>query len=132
MSFVFGKKSLERLAECEAPLQLLMKRVLAASDQDLTVLCGKRGEAEQNAAYAAGHSKLKYPKSKHNKSPSQAVDVAPYPVDWKNIDAFRKLAVLVLITWGGFTAEEKEGWEISCGANWKTFKDYPHFELVKA
>ena len=132
MSFVFGKKSLERLAECEAPLQLLMLRVLEASDQDLTILCGKRGEAEQNAAYAAGNSKLKYPKSKHNKSPSQAVDVAPYPVNWKNIDAFRKLGLLVILTWGGFTTAEKEGWELSWGGSWEKFRDYPHFELRKA
>jgi peptidoglycan L-alanyl-D-glutamate endopeptidase CwlK len=59
----FGNVSKERLAGCDSRLVELMEEVVKG--MDITILCGQRGEAEQNAAFAAGNSKLKYPQSKH-------------------------------------------------------------------
>jgi len=45
---------------------------------DVTIVCGYRGEEEQNKAYTEKKSGLKFPQSKHNHAPSSAVDIAPY------------------------------------------------------
>lgn len=100
-----GKTSLERLSSCHDDLQLLILDVAQRVDagelftadiRDITVLCGQRGEAEQDAAFARGTSKLQWPKSKHNQTPSLAVDIAPYPIDWQDREAFLVLRGFVL------------------------------------
>jgi len=91
MEFKFGKSSLQRLRTCHDDLQLLCHAIL--EDMDITVLCGYRSEAEQNAAFAKGTSKLKFPRSKHNSFPSLAVDIAPVKngkVDWNDIKLFER------------------------------------------
>jgi len=115
------------LRECEPPLQTLMRRVL--QEIDITVLCGHRTEQEQNEAYRLGNSRLKYPNSKHNKIPSQAVDVAPYPVDWNNTQDFEKLGIVVKRIWSEMTEEERGGWKLVWGKEFKGLVDYPHWEL---
>jgi len=57
----------------------------------LTVSCGFRNEADQEAAFAAGTSKEHWPNGKHNRRPSDAADVEPYPERWADPV---KLAVL--------------------------------------
>lgn len=87
-----GKLSMQRLNTCHPDLQVLIQKVSEGVDEgdlkyagvtDITVLCGFRGEAEQNQAVADGASETPWPRSKHNRVPSEAVDVAPYPVEWK-------------------------------------------------
>jgi hypothetical protein len=51
-----------------------------------------------------------------------AVDLAPFPIDWKDIDRFRRLTNLIK------QAANMEGVGIVCGADWTT-PDYPHVEL---
>ena len=126
----FSKKSLEILSTCELPLQVLM-RLAIQSGQDFSIICGHRGEEEQNEAYKLGHSKLKYPKSKHNTSPSQAVDIAPYPIDWSNKVRFLTLSKHIKATWDSMSELEKGGWELTWGGDWKSFPDLPHWELNK-
>jgi len=79
--FKFSKRSLSRIEECHPDLQKIAHQLI--KEMDVTVLCGHRGEKEQNEAFKNGYSKLKYPKSKHNKTPSLAIDMAPFPIDWK-------------------------------------------------
>jgi peptidoglycan L-alanyl-D-glutamate endopeptidase CwlK len=98
---------------------------------DFSVICGFRGEKEQNEAYARGNSKLKWPQSKHNQTPSMAVDIVPYPIDWNDELRFRTLGAVVKEIWSQLPPEKKEGYELSWGGDWKTFKDLPHFELRK-
>ena len=74
----FGKTSRRRLRECDAYLVDLFNAVI--EHYNCTILVGHRGEKAQNKAVADGKSRLIYPKSKHNKKPSKAVDVAPCPI----------------------------------------------------
>jgi len=125
----FSKRSKDNLATCDVKLQNLFNEVI--NYFDCSVLCGHRGEKEQNEAFHAGRSKLKFPKSKHNSSPSQAVDVAPYPIDWEDKERFYYFAGMVKgiaqkmdipIRWGG-------DWDSDTQVKDQTFFDLPHFEL---
>ena len=89
----FGKRSEECLASCDERIQLVLRE--AIKHYDFAVIKGHRGEEEQNEAFNSGNSQLRFPLSKHNKHPSQAVDIVPYPVDWDNQQRFRDLAVVV-------------------------------------
>ena len=63
--------------------------------------------------------------------PSLAVDIVPYPLDWKDIASFKELAVLIKETWDELTVEEQGGYTLSWGGDWKNFLDLPHWELRK-
>jgi peptidoglycan L-alanyl-D-glutamate endopeptidase CwlK len=76
MSNIFGISSYRRLNTIHPALKVLCIAILER--MDITVVCGYRGEEEQNEAYNEGKSGLKFPNSKHNHSPSSAVDIAPY------------------------------------------------------
>ena len=124
----FSQKSLDKLHDCHPLLQMVM--LAAIKKTDFSVICGFRGEKEQNEAYSSGNSNLKWPQSKHNKKPSEAVDIVPYPVDWNDIKRFETLGQIVLQTWETDVAEEdRVGWELVWGKNFKGLVDYPHFEL---
>lgn len=123
-----GRSSKLRLATCDARLQQLITAVAARVDagelagagvRDLTVLCGYRGEAEQNAAFDRGASKLRWPRSKHNKVPALAVDIAPYPINWNDRAAFEALREFVL----------KVAAELGIPIRVISW-DLPHFELA--
>jgi peptidoglycan L-alanyl-D-glutamate endopeptidase CwlK len=73
---MFSTKSKLLLAECDHHLIAFFDSVIKL--RDCTVLCGHRGQKEQDQFYANGTSKVKWPNGKHNKKPSMAVDVAPY------------------------------------------------------
>lgn len=72
----FGNGSKKKLSECRVELQVVATDAIKC--YDFSVVCGFRGEEAQNAAFRDGYSKLKFPESKHNKTPSQAFDVYPY------------------------------------------------------
>ena len=127
----FGKKSKERLATCEKDLQLLFGEVVKGFD--CSIICGHRGEEAQNEAFKRGNSKAKYPKGRHNASPSRAVDVAPYPINWADRERFTYFAGYVMgiasqmgidIIWGG-------DWDGDTDLADNGFDDLVHFELKK-
>src|SRR5574343_343457 len=89
----FSKKSVEKLLTCDARLIAIMQTAIL--ETDFTIICGVRGQKEQDLAFKQGKSKLRYPKSKHNSIPSLAVDIAPYPLDWNNIQAFDDLSKVI-------------------------------------
>ncbi len=113
-----GAASLAKLATCHADLQRLIRAYEQVSPRDFTVLCGTRGRLEQEAAFASGASKVHWPNSKHNRVPSLAVDIAPYPVNWKDTAAFeaQRREVLALATQLGIKIRT---------ISW----DLPHFEI---
>lgn len=95
-----GKESFIKLRTCHPSLQKLIELAAEGIDQgdlayagvhDMTVVCGYRGKEAQNEAVKAGHSEKPWPTSAHNTVPSDAVDVAPYPINWDDVKAFEAL-----------------------------------------
>jgi peptidoglycan L-alanyl-D-glutamate endopeptidase CwlK len=115
--------SLERLCTCHSKLQVLFKTVLA--DADHSIICGHRGEADQELAFSSGKSLVHFPHSKHNVYPSRAVDVAPWPIDWADIDRFKAFSETVKCR------ANELGIRVVWGGDWDGFKDWPHWELHK-
>ena len=133
----FSKISQKRLDTCHQDIQTIFHYVIKVFD--CTIVCGHRGEIDQNRAYDEGKSQLTFPKSKHNKTPSMAVDVVPYPIEWKNTNRMRYFAGRVMgiadmlkkydaiehtLRWGG-------DWDRDTELKDNRFNDMPHFELVK-
>ena len=125
----FGRTSMLRLNTCDPLLKHLFERVV--EEYDCKVLKGHRPKAEQNKAFWEGKSKLQWPQGNHNKSPSLAVDVAPYPIDWKNTKRFYYFAGFVQgvanelhisIRWGG-------DWDRDFDLDDQRFNDLVHFEI---
>jgi peptidoglycan L-alanyl-D-glutamate endopeptidase CwlK len=126
----FSKKSVDRLETCDHRIQMVLKR--AITRYDFTVLCGHRNKEEQNDAFERGASKLRWPNSKHNKTPSLAVDVAPFPIDWDNLARFRELAAIIM------DEADKAGIKLRWGGDFNMngkpddkFVDMPHFEIYE-
>lgn len=132
----FSNISKKRLTTCHQDLQTIFNYVIKYFD--CTIVCGQRDEKAQNKAYDDGFSKVRYPNSKHNKFPSIAVDVVPYPIEWDNTERMKYFAGQVM----GIAIMLKEYGVIShdliSGLDWDndtilkdtTFKDHPHFQLV--
>lgn len=108
---------------CDTRLQRLFAEVIKHADH--AVICGHRGQVEQDEAYHLGLSQKQWPHSTHNPSPSRAVDVAPYPIDWHDIQRFRELAVIVK------ECASRLGISVHWGGDYVTWKDYVHWELAE-
>lgn len=123
----FSKISKERLATCHPDLQAVCNELI--KQYDFSVLCGRRGEKEQNAAYRQGTSNVKYPHSAHNKTPSLAVDIAPYPIDWDNLSRFNEM----IVRFDTIANMLRQSGEITShfvyGGKWAKLKDWPHIEI---
>jgi peptidoglycan L-alanyl-D-glutamate endopeptidase CwlK len=74
---VFGKASAARLRTCDPSLMVLFTAAIAYSPVDFAITCGYRSPEDQDACFKAGTSKLKGGQSRHNSSPSEAVDIVP-------------------------------------------------------
>ena len=125
----FGKRSRNALKTCDERLIEVFNEVIKTID--CSVLEGYRNKTKQNKAYKEGKSKVKYPNGRHNKSPSLAVDVVPYPIDWNDRERFHLFAGFVLgiaksmginLRWGG-------DWNQNWFVDDNKFDDFPHFEL---
>jgi peptidoglycan L-alanyl-D-glutamate endopeptidase CwlK len=119
----FGERSQRNLANVHGDLVLLFGEVV--KDYDCAVLSGYRTEAEQTALleHDPPRTTLPWPQSKHNRMPSLAVDVAPWPIDWSNITRFCHFAGYVdRVAW-------ELGVEVEWGGWWRRFPDYGHFQL---
>jgi peptidoglycan L-alanyl-D-glutamate endopeptidase CwlK len=125
----FSEKSLEKLATCDERLQKVFLAVV--EKMDCTVIEGHRGEAQQNADFENGRTKLRWPHGKHNSLPAKACDVAPYPIDWNDIPRFVTFSKVVFecardlkinLRWGG-------DWKGQGDLKANKFNDYPHWEL---
>ena len=125
----FGKKSRERLSSCDKKLQKVFNEVI--KHVDCSVLEGHRSKDRQNKLYEEGKTKVKYPNGRHNRQPSSAVDVTPYPVDWKDRERQTLFAGFVIgvasqmgikLRWGG-------DWDQDFQVVDNRFDDFPHFEI---
>jgi hypothetical protein len=74
--------------------------------------------------YENGTSQLRYPFSKHNRKPSRAFDVIPYPHGFKASDEeFYKQASYIL------AAANEVQVRVNWGGHWSSLRDLAHFEL---
>ena len=102
---------------------------------DISLVYGYRDREAQNALYENDLSTLKYPDSKHNKKPSLAVDLQPYPFPSYEPKLWGALGY---IAGRAYQIAEQEGFEIRWGGDWdsdgdltdQNFDDLFHIELV--
>ena len=125
----FGKKSKLRLLTCDYRLQEIFNEVV--KEFDCSILEGHRSEERQNKLFEEGKTKVRYPKGRHNASPSLAVDVAPYPINWNDRERFTLFAgyVLGVASRMGYTLRWGGDWNMNWQVSDNTFDDLPHFEL---
>ena len=125
----YSRSSKDKLKMCHTWLQDVFNKVILTFD--CKILEGHRGEVDQNKYFGRGKSKLMWPKSKHNRFPSAALDAAPWPIDWKDIDRFYYFGGYVKgvaasmgipLRWGG-------DWDDDTQTNDQRFKDLVHFEV---
>lgn len=136
----FGTASKARLATCKPNLVEICYEVI--QHYDFIVLCGVRLKEAQNEAFRSGHSKLRWPDSRHNVleegQRSEAIDIAPYHmisphIRWNNTREFVFLAGMmrqaafhlgIPIRWGGNWDRDMNLYDLN-----RPF-DLVHFELV--
>lgn len=99
---------------------------------DCRILEGHRGESAQNHYFETGRSKLKFPDSEHNATPSRAMDLAPVPIDWDDLDRWRVFVGFVLGTAAAIGVRLRSGldWDGDRDFSDQSFNDFPHFELI--
>ncbi len=132
-------KSITTLSHCDDRIITLMNKVITR--YDFTIISGHRTPAEQLALFEKGREwrdghlitvdrkkvvtecdgTLR--KSMHNELPSMAIDIAPYPIDWNDLNRFIELSKIVK------EEAEKLGIKITWGGDFKTLKDYPHYQI---
>lgn len=137
--FKYSKLSLERLETCHNLLQKLFMQVIQY--QDITILYGYRSQLEQWELYKKGRVSTLVGwkivddnkrvtncdgtniKSNHNYNPSLAIDVVPYPIDWKDTHGFYQLSGII------FTLAKQMKLPIKWGGDFKGSWDLAHWEL---
>lgn len=139
--FKLGFTSKQRLEGVHPHLVSVVERAIQLTEQDFSVICGRRTRKEQEALVKSGASQTM--NSRH--LTGHAVDLAPYPLnwDWDNffpiadsmIQASKELNIP--IRWGGnWEFKDIRHWpssakELNEGYSGK-FPDGPHFELSRA
>ena len=123
-------------------MQLVFAEVIKTADH--SIIEGHRPKEVQNDYFNKGLSKIKWPKGKHNKTPSHAVDAPVWHkkrphIRWKDEASQRYFAGKVvqaaqimyelgeidhLIRWGG-------DWDRDNDTQDQSFMDLVHFELYK-
>ena len=125
----FSNRSRERLLSCDSRLITLCSDVIRHFD--FSVTDGHRTEEEQDALYAVGRTMpgrivtwARGGESIHNTSPSRAIDLAPWPIDWQDEQRFIELGGAMMyaawlrkipLEWGGHWSKKK--------------RDLPHFQV---
>lgn len=143
----FSSRSRARLDTCSPSIQRVFWEVVRF--HDCTVIEGHRTRERQNELFNATpqRTKVMWPNSKHNGSPSDAADVGPYiagrGIPWpdkkkhkdtyiKDLAQFYYFAGIVIATaksmdiilrWGG-------DWDRDNTLTDQTFDDLVHFEVV--
>lgn len=141
----FSKSSRAKLDTCHPKIKLIMERAIKRTD--FKVLFGNRSEEEQLELFKQGRKfyngkwvKIgktvtdkdgKVNKSEHNYLPSHAIDIAPWPINWNDLDGFIQLKEII------FEEAEALGIKLIWGADWDgdgniaehSLQDYPHYQL---
>lgn len=150
MAFKLSSLSLSKLEKVHPKLVEVMKLAITNSPYDFKITQGVRTSAEQYALYCQGRTILKdkkgnklgivtncdgiTKKSNHqakNDGFGYAVDIAiinpnnSKEIIWSDISMYTKVANHIK------AIAKEQNIKIEWGGDWKSFKDYPHFELKK-
>lgn len=145
----WGRSSLTRLDSCDVRIKIVFNTLIARLPVTINGICiddaiiieGHRGSERQNMLEERGLSQLRWPLGKHNKTPSLAVDAAPYHRDrphihWTDLDGMEAFSHLVLgiakeehilMRWGGDW--DRDGVRVDSDPD-ERFLDGPHYELL--
>ncbi len=130
----WGKSSAKHRQSIDWRLNAVSTQVLKLRDH--SIIQGHRPEDEQNAAFDAGNSKLRWPDGKHNSIPSTALDMRPHPWPKKKETQREDLAYLaglyvalgstmeLTLRWGG-------DWDQDGESSDNRWDDLFHIEIVK-
>jgi len=134
----YGTASLRKLDTCHKDIVKVCFAVIPFYDH--IIICGARGQLEQDEAYARGLSGKKWPESMHNATDggrALAVDIAPWyatkpHIRWKNVEEFYLLAGHMLQAAASLGIRIRGGWDWDRDGDVhdQTFMDIGHFELV--
>jgi hypothetical protein len=122
----FGSRSRRRLKGVDTKLVNVLNETIKL--MDITVIEGVRSKKRQAELLKKGATKVKY--SKHMEG--KAVDVAPYPIQWKDRERFHYMGGIVRgvasqmgikVRWGG-------DWDSDGEIKDNNFDDLVHIELV--
>jgi peptidoglycan L-alanyl-D-glutamate endopeptidase CwlK len=129
----FSKKSTKQLQTCHSDLQLLF--LVVVHGYDCTVIEGHRNRHLQHKYFKEGRTELDWPHGKHNREPSEAVDVAPWipgrGIVYKPSQVYhfagwvmaRAYDLHISIRWGG-------DWDRDRDVQDQSFNDLVHYELI--
>lgn len=122
--YKLSQRSLDRLIGVNPNLVKVVKRAIQISEIDFMVVEGLRTKETQAEYVKKGVSKTmnSYHLTGH------AVDLAPIvngKIDWNNIEQFKLVAKAMK------TAGKELGVDIEHGGDWKSFKDYPHYQTKR-
>ena len=123
--YKFGRRSRERLKGVDSKLINVLNELIKM--MDVTIIEGLRSAERQKELLAKGATKVKY--SKHMEG--KAVDLAPYPIDWKDRDRFYYMGGMIR------GIAKQMGIEIRFGGDWDSdgetkdnnFDDLVHIEI---
>jgi peptidoglycan L-alanyl-D-glutamate endopeptidase CwlK len=129
MTYQLSKNSLDKLKGVHPKLVQLILTAIKTSPIDFCVTCGVRSLTDQQAAFKSGHSKCDgiIKKSNHQIKADglgHAVDLAPYPVNYKDTKKFDELAIHIK------SVAKTLGIKIIWGGDFKSIVDKPHYELA--
>lgn len=148
--FKFGSTSKERLSTCHRDLQIIFNAAIETSKVDFGIAQGHRSVDQQQKLYRSGRDKagpiLTYvdgieKKSKHNYSPSQAVDIYAYyngKAQWDK-EHLIYLGGHIMATAATLKAAGTIQSSLRWGGNWdsdgiiisdQNFMDLPHYEKL--
>lgn len=131
----WSKDSAAVYATLHPKLQVLVTRI-RDEVADISLIQGFRDREEQTKAFESNHSKVQWPDSMHNKKPSKAVDLQPYPMPKKETKLW---AALGYIAGHACRIAEQEGFAIRWGGDWnrngdltdQNFDDLFHLEIYR-
>tara|TARA_E500000318_G_scaffold105243_1_gene111966 strand:- start:523 stop:915 length:393 start_codon:yes stop_codon:yes gene_type:complete len=126
----YGSRSKRRMKGLDSRLIDILDEIIKI--MDVTIIEGLRSAETQNEYYLDKKSKLDGYKKKSKHQTGRAVDLAPYPVDWKNTNRFYYMGGMIQgiakeknikIRWGG-------DWDRDGETKDQTFMDLVHIEVL--
>lgn len=139
--FKFGTRSLKSLKGIHPDLNKVLTKSIETSPVDFTITDGLRTTAQQKALYAKGRTTsgsivtnadgVKNKSNHQAKSDGYGYAVDLYPYYNGSVQVNDDKTLINKIAPHIKKVAKEMGINIEWGGDWKSFKDYPHFELKK-